>query len=125
MFISDPGFRILDPRRAIKEERKIFFVLIFFCATNFTELKIILFLNRYHTERNLSQLTKNYCTFCPKNRPKLLKIWVGDLGSGKKPFRIPRSKRHQIPDPQHCILSEDCNFSESPDPDPRFLMNKN
>jgi hypothetical protein len=34
---------------------------------------------------NLSQLTKNYSTFCPKIVTDLSAIWVRDPGSGKKP----------------------------------------
>jgi hypothetical protein len=47
MFIPDPGFypsRISDPKTATKERgEKIFVVITFFAATNFTKLKIILF----------------------------------------------------------------------------------
>ncbi len=40
----------------------------------------------------------------PKIVTKLSKIWVWDPGSGKILSRIPSqgSKRHRIPDPQHC-----------------------
>jgi hypothetical protein len=48
MFIPDPDFypsRIPDPKTATKERsEKIFFVIPCFVATNFTKLKIILFL---------------------------------------------------------------------------------
>jgi hypothetical protein len=46
--VADPDFypfRIPDPKTAIKERgEKNFFVIPFFIATNFTKLKIILFL---------------------------------------------------------------------------------
>jgi hypothetical protein len=53
-----PGSRIPDPTtKTTKEEGKIFVVLTFCLATNFTKFKIILFLNS--TGKNLSQLTQN------------------------------------------------------------------
>ncbi len=58
----------------------------------------------------MSQFTKNYCTFCPKNCHQALKnigsgYGIRDPGSRKNLFRIQGSKRHRIPDPdpQHCI----------------------
>jgi hypothetical protein len=43
--ISDPGFRIPDPKTAKKERsEQIFFVILFYLATNFTKLNIILVL---------------------------------------------------------------------------------
>jgi hypothetical protein len=43
--ISDPGSRIPDPKIATKERGETKFVVIrFFIATNFTKLKIVLFL---------------------------------------------------------------------------------
>ncbi len=67
--ISDPGSRILDPGSRIqkpqqKREVKKFVVIPFFVATNFTKLKIILFLKCW--EKNLAQFSKNYRTFYPK-----------------------------------------------------------
>jgi hypothetical protein len=45
MFIADPGSRIPDPKTTTKErDEKKFVVVPFFVATNFTKLKIILFL---------------------------------------------------------------------------------
>ncbi len=46
--------------------------------------------------------------FTQKIVTKLSKIWVWDLGSEiqdpeKTYFQIPESKRHRIPDPQHCL----------------------
>jgi hypothetical protein len=38
----------------------------------------------------------------PKIVTKLSKIWIWDPGSGKKLSRIQGSKRHRIPDSQHC-----------------------
>jgi hypothetical protein len=62
-------------------------------ATNITELKIILFLNRYR--KNFSQWTKNYSTFYSK----LSKIWVADPRSGKNIIRIPDTGVKKAPDP--------------------------
>jgi hypothetical protein len=44
--------------------------------------------------------------FTQKIVTKLSKIWIWDPGSGKNLFRIPRPKRHRIPDPdpQHWKL---------------------
>jgi hypothetical protein len=39
--------------------------------------------------------------FTQKIVTMLSKIWVWDPRSGKNLFRIPGSKRHRIPDPQH------------------------
>jgi hypothetical protein len=45
MFIPDAGSQIPDPKTATKErDEKKFVVIPFFVATNFTKLKIILFL---------------------------------------------------------------------------------
>ncbi len=44
--------------------------------------------------------------FTQKIVTKLSKIWVRDPGSGKNLFRMPGSKRHLIPDPQHCELQQ-------------------
>jgi hypothetical protein len=42
--------------------------------------------------------------FIKKTVTKLSKIWVWDPGSRVKLFRIPGSKKHQIPDPEHWLL---------------------
>jgi hypothetical protein len=63
--IPDPGSRIPDPKTATKQRGdKKFAVKPFFVATNFTKLKIILFLNA--EEKNLGQFSMNYRTFYPK-----------------------------------------------------------
>jgi hypothetical protein len=76
--VTDPGClsRIPDPdlypfrnpgsQISATEERgeKKFVVKPFFVATNFTKLKIILFLNA--EEKNMGQFSKNYKTFYPK-----------------------------------------------------------
>jgi hypothetical protein len=69
MFIPDPDFypfRIPDlgsriQKQQQKRELKKIVVKPFFVATNFTKLKIILFLNA--EEKNLGQFSKNYRTF--------------------------------------------------------------
>ncbi len=67
MFISDPDFypsRI--QRQKQKEEGRKIVVLPFFAdKKNVTKFEIFYF--RTGTESNLSQLTKNYITFNPKN----------------------------------------------------------
>jgi hypothetical protein len=54
MFIPDPDFypyRIPDPTTATKEEgENVFVVIPFLGATNFTKMKIILFLKRYRNK---------------------------------------------------------------------------
>ncbi len=80
-------------------------VLPNFVATNFTKLKIMLFLNSHR--KNLSQLTKIYTTFYPKIVTKLLKIWVGDPGS-----RIQGSKGTRYGSAT-LLLQDVANISES------------
>jgi hypothetical protein len=48
------------------EVKTVFFVVAFYVAKNFTNFKIISFLNRYLIEKNLNEFTKNYSTFYPK-----------------------------------------------------------
>ncbi len=65
MFIQDPDFcpsRIQQPQQKIRE--KTIFDLTLFCDTNFTKLKIILFLNRYREK--LEQIDKELQYFFPK-----------------------------------------------------------
>ncbi len=111
MFIPDPDFypfRIPDPKTEAKERcEKKFVVKPFFVATNFTQLKIILFFKNAK-EKNLGQFSKNYRTFYLKN--KGLGSWIRDPGSGKKPAPDPGSD----PDPQHWVrvpLGTLCNSS--------------
>ncbi len=110
--ISDPGSR--DPKKATKERgEKKFFFKHFFVATNFTKCKIILFLNcpRKKFEPNFKELWN----FLPKKLSLRSQKYEWDPGYGirdpgvkkNKPIpdpgsRIPESKRHRIPDPQHC-----------------------
>jgi hypothetical protein len=48
--IAHLGFRIQQQQQKRRGEKSV--VLPFFVVTNFTKLKIILFLNRYRTEKN-------------------------------------------------------------------------
>jgi hypothetical protein len=67
--IPDPHFypfRIPDPTKETKREGGQI-VSFFFLAKNLTKFKTILFLYRYGTEKNLSQLTNCYITFYPKS----------------------------------------------------------
>ncbi len=122
--IPDPDFypfRIPDlgspiqkqqQKRGVKKVVKPFFI-----ATNFTKLKIILFLNA--EEKDLGQFLKNYRNLFPKNLSLSSKNM--GLGSGVRDprsgirdpektysgswIRVQGSKRHRIPDPepQHCL----------------------
>ncbi len=55
-----PGSRIPNPKTATKERGAKNICCIFFVATNFTKLKIVLFLNWWRKE--VGQFTKNYRT---------------------------------------------------------------
>ncbi len=97
MSIPDPGSNNSNKRG---EGKKFNFV-----DTNFTKLKIILFLNRYGKEKKICQFTKNSSTvpvpFSQKIVINLSKIWAWEPGSGKNfsnKSQIPGSKRH-LPDP--------------------------
>jgi hypothetical protein len=65
--ISDPGSRIPDPKTATKErdEKKFVTIHLFYVATNFTKLNIILVLKC--RRKYLGQFSKIYRTFYPKN----------------------------------------------------------
>jgi hypothetical protein len=73
MLIPDPDFypfRIPDPKTATKERgKKNLLSNLFFVATNFTKLKIILFLN--DEEKNVGQFSKNIELFTQKFVTKL------------------------------------------------------
>jgi hypothetical protein len=109
LIFTHSGSRIQKQQQKRGEK---FFVKPLFVATNFTKLKIILFFNA--EEKYLGQFSKNYRTFTQKFVTSSKKYGVGirDPRSGigdpeKNLFRIPDlgpgSKRHRIPDPQHCI----------------------
>jgi hypothetical protein len=114
MFIPDPDFypsrsRISDPNTATKNRgAKKFVVIPFFVATNFTKLKTLNF------EMLKKKMWANFQRFIELFTQKIVtmlsKIWVWDPGSGKNLFRIQGSKRHRIPDPQHC-MSTFCRLS--------------
>ncbi len=104
--ISDLGSRIPDPKTATKERGgKKFVVIIFYVATNFTKLQIILFLKFWRKElynflpKKLSISSQKYGFGIRDPRSGIRKKPNPDPGSW-----IQVSKRHRIPDPdpQHC-----------------------
>ena len=120
-FFTYPGFQIPDLGSRIQKQQqktgvKKIFCQTIFLATNFTKLNIILFLICWRN--NLTQFSKNYWSFYPKNCHQALKnmgLWSGTRypGSGKNLFRIPdpgsrgqkgTGSRIPDPDPQHCWL---------------------
>ncbi len=111
--IPDPGSRIPEPKTASKERgEKIFVVIPFIVATNFTKLKIILFLKCWR---------KNLGTIFKESSLSSLKYGfrIRDPGYGKNLFRIPDPgvKEALIPDadPQHG-REPDLSCNRGPDP---------
>jgi len=97
-----PGSKISNKRGAKKK-----IVIFVFCSHKYHKIENYFIFEL--AKKNLVQLTKNYKNFPPKIVIKLSKYGFRsgfrDPGSEKKPifgFRIPGSKRHRIPDPQHC-----------------------
>ncbi len=74
----------------------------FLVATNF---KKDYFIFELLTKKSWAKFQRIIELFTQKVVIKLSKIWVWDPGSWKNLFRIPGSKRHRIPDPQHCYES--------------------
>jgi hypothetical protein len=115
MFIPDPGswfLPITDPgsKNSNKRERcKKKFCHNFYVVTNFTKLQIILVL-KFWRKKIWANFQRIIELFTLKIVTKLSKIWVWDPGSEirdpEKTYsgsRIQGSKRHRIPDPEHCM----------------------
>ncbi len=112
--IPDPGSRIPDPgsKNSNKTGMKKFFW--FFCSHKFHKTEYYFSFDMLK-KKNLSQFSKNYWSFYPKNCHQALKnigfeSGIQDPGSGKKPIPDPGSRgqkgsgsRIPDPDPQHCI----------------------
>jgi hypothetical protein len=102
--VTDPGClsRISDPSTASEEK--------FFCPNIFCSHKYHKIVNSFIFEQAkkifLAKLLRIIILFTQKFviTCKLSKIWVWDPGSRirQNPIPDPRSKRHRIPDPQHC-----------------------
>jgi len=106
--ISDPGSQIPDPKTATKERvgwNKKIFLIIFYVATNFTKLKIILVLKCWR--KKFRQIFKELRNFLHKKMSlSFQKYGFGIRGQKGTVSRIPGSKRHRIPDPdpKHCKI---------------------
>ena len=101
--IPDPGSNYSNKGEGWKKN----WCHTFFVATNFTKLKIILFLKCWRKKFGpiFKELLKNYRTFTKTTVTKLSKIWVWNPETGirdpEKTYfgsRIQGSKRHKIPD---------------------------
>jgi hypothetical protein len=100
---------IPDPKIATKERGgKQICCHTFYVATNFTKLKIIFVLKCWRKKiwANFQRIIE---LFTQKIVTKISKIWVWDPGSEIRDTennysgsRNQGSKRHRIPDPQHC-----------------------
>ncbi len=86
--IPDPGSRIPDPKTSTKEGGEKKFLKPFFVATNFTKLKIILFL-KCGRKQNLAQFSKKYGTFYPNIFPSPGVKKAPDPGSGSATLCAP------------------------------------
>ncbi len=62
-----PGSWKSDPGSNNKKGGRKTILVLLFVATNFTKVKIILFLNTTGTQKHLSQISKNYTTFYSNN----------------------------------------------------------
>ncbi len=101
--ISDPGSKNSKKRKGEKN-----LLLPFFAATNFTKLNIILFLKWWR--KKFGPIFKELLKFLPIKLPLSSQkygfgIRIRDPKSEKtySGSRIQGSKRHRIPDPQHCL----------------------
>ncbi len=108
MFIPDPDFypfRISDPgsKNSRKGEGwKQICCHIFFCSHKFHIIENYFILEMLK-KIIWANLQKNIQLFTQKIVTKLSKKWVWDPGSWKNLFRFSGSKKHRIPDPQHCF----------------------
>ncbi len=105
--IPDLGSRISDPGSKNSNKRegwnKKIFLIIFYVATNFTKLKIILVLKC--RRKKFRQIFKELRNFLLKKMSlSFQKYGFGIRGQKGTVCRIPGSKRHRIPDPdsKHC-----------------------
>jgi hypothetical protein len=87
LIFTYPGSGIPDLGSRIQKQQQKTGVKNFFCQTVFTQ----------------------------KIFTKPSKMWVWDPGSGKNLFRIPGSKRHRMPDPEHWLNSQFCRQEFSVD----------
>jgi hypothetical protein len=101
--IPDLGSRIQKQEQKRRVDKKIV-VILFFCSHNFHKFVnyFILVMLKKKIWANFQRIIE---LFTKKSVTKLSKIWVWDPGSGKtySGSRIQGSKRHRIPDPQHCL----------------------
>jgi hypothetical protein len=98
-----PGFRIPDPKTAMKDiDEKKFVVIPFFGVINFTKLNYFIFeMLKKKIWANFQRIIE---LFTQKIVSKISKIWVWDPGSATlvKTYpgsRIQGPKGHRIPDP--------------------------
>jgi hypothetical protein len=108
LIFTHPGSRIPDPKTAIKEggEKKLV-VISFFCSHKFYKIEnyFIFGMLKKKIWANFQRIIELFPQIIVT---KLSKIWVWHPGSEirdpEKTYsgsRIPGSKRHRIPDPQH------------------------
>jgi hypothetical protein len=98
------GMFIPDPKTATKErDEKKFIVKPFLVATNFTELKIILFLNAeekiWASFQRIIELFTQKLSLSSKRYG--VRIRDPEKTYSRSRIRVQGSKRHWIPDPQH------------------------
>ncbi len=115
MFIPEPGSRILTFTHPGSKNSKKRGGWKKICCHNF------IFSHKFHKNANYfsfevlkKKIWANFQRiielFTQKIVSKLSKIWVWNPGSGKNLFRIPGSKRHRIPDPQHWLNVYNCSI---------------
>jgi hypothetical protein len=100
--ISDPGSKNSNKREGWNKK---IFLIIFYVATNFTKLKIILVLKCWR--KKFRQIFKELRNFLHKKMSlSFQKYGFGIRGQKGTVSRIPGSKRHRIPDPdpKHCKI---------------------
>jgi hypothetical protein len=100
LIFTHPGSRIPDPKTVTKERGEKNLLSYFFCSHKFHKIEyyVIFEMLKKKIWANLQRIVE---VFTQKIFNMLSNIWVWDPGSGKNLFRIPGSKRHRIPDPQH------------------------
>ncbi len=102
LFFTHLRSRISEPKTATKEKVKKLWCHIFFVATNFTKLKIILFeMLKKKIWANFGRIIELFTQKLSLSSQKYsmsLVSGIQDPGSGKNIFRNQGSKRHRIPD---------------------------